>query len=179
MDADNGEFLSTFKPQELSNTAWAIATLYSKRDEDEDMDEELHDVENDVASRVLRKIAQALKERVDEFKSQEVSNTIWAFATAGFGYHESALGYFYTETVHLSKTMSEEDHLMLSQTLDVVAANVVQRLEKFRPQELNNMAWGIARLGHSSEIIATLFQGIAQQAIMRVRQFSSQVSFQN
>lgn len=40
--------------------------------------------------------------------------------------------------------------------------------------ELNNMAWGFARLGHRTERAERLFQGIAKQLIQRTWHFKAQ-----
>lgn len=42
------------------------------------------------------------------------------------------------------------------------------------PPELNNMAWGFARLGHRSERADKLFSGVAKELIRRTWQFKPQ-----
>jgi len=70
LDEDNGSILDSFKPQELSNTAWGISTLLSKR---ENIDATLRQEEEDIAEdsaavRIFRWIAKAIRVRADEFK---------------------------------------------------------------------------------------------------------------
>jgi hypothetical protein len=83
LDYKGGAIVNQFKPQELSNSAWGTATLLGKRNgpsqshnhngdhSSSDDDDEDHEVEDDAAQRILRWVAQALVERVDDFKPQE------------------------------------------------------------------------------------------------------------
>jgi len=68
LDHNNGAIVQDFKPQELSNTAWGVATLMGKRGSEPSLNDE---VEDDAALRILRWVATSLEERVDEFKPQE------------------------------------------------------------------------------------------------------------
>lgn len=56
--------------QELSNTAWALATLHSKRSPGTSLEA----MEDDGIVRVLRWVAKSLLSRTDAFKPQEISN---------------------------------------------------------------------------------------------------------
>lgn len=56
--------------QELSNTAWALATLHSKRSPGTSLEA----MEDDGIVRVLRWVAKSLLSRTDDFKPQEISN---------------------------------------------------------------------------------------------------------
>ena len=68
MEFNNGAIISEFKPQELSNTAWGVATLLGKRSSESASN---NDIEDDAALKILRRVSLALQERVDDFKSQE------------------------------------------------------------------------------------------------------------
>lgn len=59
-----------FLAQELSNTAWALATLHSKRKANTATEA----IEDDGIVRLLRWVAKFLLKRVDTFKPQEISN---------------------------------------------------------------------------------------------------------
>ena len=51
----------------------------------------------------------------------------------------------------------------------------VHYFSKFRPQELNNLAWGFARLGHyGSDSFNKLFQGIGIELKKRPKRFAAQ-----
>ena len=68
LDHNDGAIVQDFKPQELSNTAWGVATLLGKRDS---APLPIYKTEDEAALRILRWVAKALVERVDDFKSQE------------------------------------------------------------------------------------------------------------
>ncbi len=68
MDRNDGEIVREFKPQELSNTAWATATLLSKRGSDASSSDA---IEDEAALRIYRWVAKELGARVDMFKPQE------------------------------------------------------------------------------------------------------------
>ena len=174
-----------YKPQELSNTAWGIATLLSKRrnislqqhsQNAQQIDKKEDSTEDEAAVVIFRKIAAQLSERVDEFKPQEISNTIWAFATVGFGAADSAQSNSYNDYFYVSGSDKTMDVPLIQNTLQIVAANIITKLHRFRPQELNNLAWGMARLGHydSHPLIPKLCQGIGQEIIKRYHKFSPQ-----
>lgn len=50
----------------------------------------------------------------------------------------------------------------------------MQRLPRFRPQELNNLSWGICRLGCRGKKIDDLFKGIGQELLKRHYYFKPQ-----
>eukprot|EP00571_Detonula_confervacea_P017812 CAMPEP_0172298486 /NCGR_PEP_ID=MMETSP1058-20130122/1119_1 /TAXON_ID=83371 /ORGANISM="Detonula confervacea, Strain CCMP 353" /LENGTH=1283 /DNA_ID=CAMNT_0013007761 /DNA_START=130 /DNA_END=3978 /DNA_ORIENTATION=- len=159
-----------FKPQELSNTAWALATLHSKRNAGTATEA----VEDDGIVRNLRWVAKALIERVDSFKPQELSNSIWAFSTVGFGYDEACGTNSHNDYVHVATNDPVGDKELVFETLEVIAENALPRLDRFKAQELNNMAWGFARLGHRSERAEKLFGGVAKELIRRTWHFKPQ-----
>ena len=41
----------------------------------------------------------------------------------------------------------ESDRKLIARTINAVVKSSMQRLQKFRPQELNNLSWWICRLG--------------------------------
>ncbi len=65
--------------------------------------------------------------------------------------------------------------MLLGKTLESVAKSAMTRLPRFRPQELNNLSWGICRLGYHGEIIDELFDGIGQELRKRHYYFKPQV----
>eukprot|EP00804_Cyclotella_cryptica_P031368 CCRYP_012184-RH/>CCRYP_012184-RH protein AED:0.21 eAED:0.21 QI:390/1/1/1/0.8/0.66/6/200/821 len=172
MDDGGGQFFGGyFKPQEFSNSAWALATLHSKRTH---TDSNLDVVEDDAVVRILRWVAKNIQQRVDEYKPQELSNTVWACATLGFGYDESSGTNAHNDYVHVASDSPMEDKELMYDTLETIAENALSRLEKFKAQELNNLAWGFARLGHRTLKADKLFKGIAGELSQRVHQFKPQ-----
>lgn len=141
--------------------------------------EEENTVEDQSSLRILRWVAKSLIERVEDFKPQEISNSIWAFATLGFGATTTS-GQFNTnnEYISLPSDQPELDRKLVSETLLAVAKNSSTRLNRFRPQELNNLAWGFCRLGQYSDEMMTLYEGIGKEILRRHRSFAPQVCAQ-
>lgn len=157
-------WISTFKPQEVSNTAWGIANLLSSRREAGEANSgSIEQEKEDLAVvTILRSIAQTLMERCDEFKSQEVSNTIWAFGTLGFGILADKRNI--NDFIILKSDDYEADVALVGQTLAAVSKSVSGRLRVFKEQELNNLAHGCGRLGRCEP---DLFAGIASEFARR------------
>lgn len=158
------KWISTFKPQEVSNTAWGIASLLRLRRETGEansgsLEQEKEDL---IVVSILRSIAQTLMQRCDEFKSQEISNTIWAFGTVGFGTLADKRNF--NDFIVLKSDDYEADVALVDQTLAVVSKSVTGRLRVFTEQELNNLAHGCGRLGRCEP---EMFAGIAREFAQR------------
>jgi hypothetical protein len=142
---ENDSFLEAFKPQELSNTAWGVVTLISRREngslDDLNRDDiggkqaDSVDVETMAVHRILRRVVSVIKENPDAFKSQEVSNTMWACSTTNFW-----------STKAIPRPEGISDAILMAETLASVAKSAEKRLDRFLPQELNNLSWSYARL---------------------------------
>eukprot|EP00985_Skeletonema_marinoi_P001291 scaffold517_cov140-Skeletonema_marinoi.AAC.4 len=170
---DEGEglfFGNEFKPQELANTGWALATLHSKRGEGTSTET----VEDDGIVRILRWVAKDIMQRVDSYKPQEISNSVWAFSTVGFGYDESCGTNVHNDYVHVATNDPVGDKELVYETLEVIAENALSRLHNFKAQELNNLAWGFTRLGHRTERTEKLLVGVGEELTKRTWQFKPQ-----
>ena len=177
---EDPDFVSQFKPQELSNTAWGCVTLISKRSNGDNTNTEANDgstvsfaEEEDAVLRILRIVASALEQRVEDFKPQEIANSLWGFATVGFGSVETqshpSNGYIF-----LKSDRHEEDKAQVAHTLDIISTSASQRMNRFRTQELNNVAWSYARLGHRGEASNEIYRGIGNELLRRSHQFDPQ-----
>jgi len=165
-------YISQFKPQELSNTAWGVATIVSKRSENNklnsnpsknEMSPTLIMEEEASAFQIIREIASAFLGRMHEFKTQELSNTVWAMATIGFADPESP------------HSRLPDDAILLKNVLQKAAVDALPRLRRFSPQELNCLGWAYARLSaERSPEIDLLFAGIGEEVRRRIRYFSAQ-----
>lgn len=169
-------FVQTFKSQELSNTAWGLATLISfkrgSRAEKEGGYDEEDDAEDAVVVRILRKVVQELTVRPNEFKSQEIANTVWALGTLGFGQGDKAwLGREYREFNFIQTDDVEGDKEVVRLALEAVSDSAQGRLHRFRNQELNNLAWGYAKLGQRDH---ELFREIATELSKHHRRINGQ-----
>lgn len=164
-------FVNDFKPQEISNTAWGVATiLANKRNNNEGVPRKEQD---EVVLRILRHVARSIAARADDFKSQELSNTAWAMATLGFGLREeessaSALN----DYIFLHSTELEHDQILMARALDAIAESATPRLHSFQAQELNNVAWAFSRLGRKES--TQLYEGIGRQFANPRRRFTGQ-----
>ena len=170
---DEGEglfFGNAFKPQELANTGWALATLHSKRKDEAPTEA----AEEDGIVRILRWVAKDIIQRVDSYKPQEISNSVWAFSTVGFGYDESCGINAHNDYVHVATDDPVGDKELVYETLEVIAENALTRLHNFKAQELNNLAWGFTRLGHRTERTEKLLAGVGEQLTQRTWQFKPQ-----
>lgn len=189
-------FLDKFKPQELSNTAWGVATMLSNRCKSTasslvDNTLRAKDIEDRdratalAALEILRHVARQVIERQGtegqrvRFKTQELSNTAWAFATVGFGLSSSA-GSSSTNNnsnsvrdyLILPSDSPEEDRILLHEAMSVIIAKSKSSIEYFRSQELNNIAWTMARLDLVDYELMSL---IGRQMCDKRRFVSSQV----
>lgn len=143
---DRNAFLHSFKPQELANTAWGAVTLLSKRPDQtsevedpidvSECDEEGTDAESLAVHRILRRVLRILTDSPESFKSQEVSNILWACATTKFG----------CSAQQPPQIDLLNDASLMREALIRVAYSAAKRLHEFLPQELNNMSWAYARL---------------------------------
>jgi hypothetical protein len=189
LDVGDGQFFGhSFKPQERSNIAWALATLHSKRgsssssssssstttENDNDDNPILRATEDDGIVRNLRWVAKSLIENIVSYKPQEISNSVWAFATVGFGYDEACGTNSHNDYIHVTTDDPGRDKAIIFDALEVIAENAIKRLDRFKAQELNNLAWGFARLGHRSEKAERLFVGVAKELVQRTWQFKPQ-----
>lgn len=156
-------FVQMFKPQELSNTVWGVATLLSNKEG------ALTDAEQEAALSIVRIVSKALLKRSNEFKTQELSNTLWAFATLGFGLKSSGEQSLNNYVV-LASNQFEEDRELMQQAVEAVVLAAYPQLDRFRSQELNNLAWALARLvDHKSALVENILRGIGMQLCDRKR----------
>lgn len=166
LDGDE-KCVKMFKPQELSNIAWGLATMISNKRQDSKLSSTLStsspSSEDLVALRILRHVARQLIVRADDFKSQELSNSLWAFGTLGFGVTqtEAAIKMTMNDYVFLKSDDVEGDKDLMARAVDAVAKSSLPRLEKFREMELNNLAYALARLERKE--YPELLKGIANQ----------------
>ena len=164
----HSDFLISFKPQELSNTVWGVATILSKRPGQPEGQT------GDAALRILRQAARQLIERQGEsYKSQELTNSIWAFATLGFGLStHMSLEKPSTVSDYTFLHSDESDRILMAEAIRVATRKAKGNLRHFRSQELNNIAWTMARLDQKDE---DLLDEIGMELCDPRRKVSSQV----
>jgi len=141
MDTNPG-FLRDFKPQELSNTAWGVATILSK------MPGLPSTKLNDAALSICRHVSEQLIVRKGQgFKTQELTNMLWAFATLGFGLTMDSELAERADYTFLSTDDLEGDIRLSRAAAAIMFEDVKSRIRKYRSQELNNLCWVTARMG--------------------------------
>jgi hypothetical protein len=160
-------WISKFKPQELSNTAWGLAILLNMRRESGQANSgtsEQEEADSKVVT-ILRHVAREIVGRCDDFKSQEVSNTVWSFGTLGFGIGaETAEKRNLNDFIILKSDDYDADEALVNEVLAAVRVSVPGRIRVFKEQELNNMAHGCARLDRCEP---ELFTSIARDFARR------------
>ena len=137
---EDQRFVNKFKPQECANSIWGIATLLSN------MEEEIPAGMEQSALRIVRSLVPRVLETVNHFKTQELSNTLWGMATLGFGLPLSAVQHASNIYLILRSESPELDKRLKNDSVAAIVEATLPKLHQFRSQELNNLAWSLARL---------------------------------
>jgi RAP domain len=186
------EFIKSFKSQELSNTVWGVATLLSNKKLQSSSDVPsasslMTDREQMSALSILRSVARSIISRTaDGFRTQELSNTAWAAATLGFGINQGQETSVLNNYLVLKSDSPYDDTKLLVEMLDNIIDSALKQLPRFWSQELNNLAWALARLlsenNNAASIVSSelrtktffLLRGIALQLADPRRSINSQ-----
>lgn len=135
------EFMHRFKPQEMSNTLWGVATLLSNQPDDVPLTDRVQQS----ALRIQRCVAREILGRAHEFKPQELANSLWSLATLGFGLEptpdQSLNNYIVLKSDNLA-----EDRKLKQDFINAIVLAAEDKLRWAKAQELNNIAWALARL---------------------------------
>ncbi len=180
------KFCDRFKPQEMSNTVWSLATLLSLTHKNQPTGEA--DIvnrrrEDQAALSIIRSAALYITRKgTATFKSQELSNSAWAMATMGFGIGPSIAEPSVNSNsnyVVLGSGDPEGDCEMMRDALLEIVRSSIPLLPRFRAQELNNLAWSIARLVDGDFVksqphLQLVLDGIGQQLSNERRFITSQ-----
>lgn len=140
--------------------------------------EDIQAEEQEAALTILRNVARVVAERAEEFKTQELSNTLWAFATLGFGVPASEFeGKLETASLNdyvvLSSDNQHGDEELLTKAANAIIESGLPRIGRFRSQELNNMAWSLARMDRTDS--TEFLEAIGLQLCNEQRRLTSQV----
>ncbi|KAG7348153.1 FAST kinase-like protein, subdomain 1 [Nitzschia inconspicua] len=148
MDNELG-FLERFKPQELSNVAWGVATIISKRQED------ATGPASEAALGLLRHATRELIRRDGiGYNTQELTNLAWAMATLGFGMIPGTLDsnrVMANSYTNLESDDPEGDRALMHDSLSIIFREMKKKIRNFKSQELNNISWMMARLSESDD----------------------------
>eukprot|EP00977_Amphora_coffeiformis_P021310 scaffold9178_cov176-Amphora_coffeaeformis.AAC.6 len=161
-------FVDGFKPQEISNTLWGCATLFSNAES------EIPAATEQSVLRIIRSFAPRIVKRAHHFKTQELSNALWGVATLGFGLTISP-EIIANNYVCLPSKSPEMDKELKGRVIESIIGAAQEKLHQFRSQELNNVAWAMARLlDENKPSAATLLQGIGMEMCNPRRRVTSQ-----
>ena len=128
------------KPQELSNTVWAVATAEIDIGVEKDafdttfLSEENRPAARDPIASFFGDAAIELIVRPQEFKEQEIKDVLWSFSKMSIRHPE-----LFKRTAEHLAGKDEEDSLN------------ARGLGEFSPQGLGNMAWAFAKQAQAAE----------------------------
>ena len=161
-------FVDRFKPQEISNTLWGCATLLSNAESEFSADTEQSIL------RIIRSFVPRIIKNVRNFKTQELSNTLWGMATLGFGLTITP-EIIANNYVCLPSKSPKKDKELKERVVASILGAAPEKLHQFRSQELNNVAWALARLlDENRPAAATLLHAIGMEMCNSRRQVTSQ-----
>ncbi|KAG1672294.1 hypothetical protein FOA52_004309 [Chlamydomonas sp. UWO 241] len=157
------QHLQQMRPQQLSNTAWALAKL------------------GHVDAVFMGALVQVASTQLRSFNPQNLANTAWALALMGhvdavfigalLQAASSQLRSFNSQelanTAWALATMGHVDAGFLGALLQAASS----QLRNFTPQALANTAWALAKLGH---VDAVFMGALLQAASSQLRNFNSQ-----
>ncbi|KAG1675688.1 hypothetical protein FOA52_002397 [Chlamydomonas sp. UWO 241] len=157
------QHLQEMQPQELANTAWALATL------------------GHVDAFFMGALVQEAGRQLRSFNPQELANTAWALATLGHmdAVFMGALVKASTLQLHNFNTQNLANTAWALATLGhmdavlmgaLVHAATLQ-LRSFNPQALANTAWALATLSH---VDAVFMGALVKAATLQLRNFNTQ-----
>jgi hypothetical protein len=136
---EDESFVKLFKPQEMANMIWGLATLLSNRSDEISLDMQRHVLQ------IIRSFVPHMLGKIHNFKTQELSNALWGMATLGFGLTQLMDG---TKTYYLVLHSESPalDQGLKNESVRAIAEAAFTKLHQFKSQELNNLAWSLARL---------------------------------
>ncbi|KAJ1625773.1 hypothetical protein T492DRAFT_597293 [Pavlovales sp. CCMP2436] len=155
--------ISSFKPQELTDAAWAFATLGVP------------------APRLFEAIARESEQRIGSFEAQGIANIAWAFATHGIPAprlfeaiareSEQRIGNFNAQGLANTAWAFATLGTPAPQLFEAIARDSAQRVGDFNAKSLANTAWAFATLGVPA---SQLFDAIARVSEQRIDSFNAQ-----
>ena len=125
-------------------------------------------------------LERAALQRAMEFKPQELTNILWAFATAAVPAPQ-LFDAFAALAAEGASTFNAQDlanaawsfataGVEAPRLFDSICAEAAPRLSEFTAQNLANTAWAFATAGHAA---STLFHAISAEVIPRLNEFNT------
>ena len=156
-----------FKAQELSNTAWGVATILSNKSNNTQCTGGWPVLD------ILRQVARAIAERADEFQITGTLQHGVGLCDLGIWCRQQASASARMITFLGRRKTQRAIGQLMSRALDAVAKSALPRLKVFRSQELNNLAWAFARLERTDS--TELYAGIGRELSQMRRHVTGQV----
>ena len=110
-------------------------------------------IEDDAILRILRWVAINIQQQVDNFKPQELSNSVWAFSTIGFGYDESSGLNQHNDYTYVISDAPTQDKKLVFDTLEIIAESALPRLQKFKVSIICTQNIGVIKVHFSLILI--------------------------
>ena len=108
--------------------------------------------ESEAALKIMRHITRQFIQRDGkQYKSQEVSNTVWSLATLGFGVTDTKPSNTGNEYTFLDSDDPLGDKQLMEETMAVAIRHIKENCRRYKSQEMNNFAWTMARLGQRDD----------------------------
>ena len=130
------------KSQEIANTMWGVATLLVKKPAP------ISEIERTAALSILRSLLTIVVDRqANGFRAQELANSVWSLATIGFGISTTEQTKInHNRYIILETDRPADDFALMSAAVNTILRVAGPTLHRFKPQELNNLTWALARL---------------------------------
>ena len=113
-------------------------------------------IEDDAILRILRWVAINIQQQVDNFKPQELSNSVWAFSTLGFGYDESSGLNQHNDYTYVISDAPTQDKKLVFDTLEIIAESALPRLQKFKVSIICTQNIGVIEVHFSLILISRI-----------------------
>jgi len=159
--------VGNFKPQEVANVLWALATMGQKADRG-----------------LLEAIQGRATATAGDFKPQEVANVLWALATMGESADRGLLEAIQGQATATAKDFKPQEVSNMLWALAVMGESVDRGLLEamqrqatatagsFKPQGVANVLWALAMMGESAD--RGLLEAMGSQATATAGDFKPQ-----
>jgi hypothetical protein len=129
--------------QDISTTLWSFATIGFSLEQSStiDNDGERREVEN--LETIYKTAAHCVRLAAPDFKPQELSNSVWALATAGV---IPAYLDFFDTTFNENNDLSSLKDDPVTMCFGAVAKELIKRPFEFKEQEIKDILWSFSKV---------------------------------
>lgn len=148
-----------FAPQDISTTLWSFATIGFSLEQSSTIDNDGERREMENLENIYKTAAHCVRLAAPDFKPQELSNSLWALATAGV--IPAYLDYFDT-TFNDNNDLSSLKDDPVTMCFGAVAKELIKRPFEFKEQEIKDIVWSFSKAGMRHP---KLFQSVAEHLV--------------